>query len=465
MDNLLFNKYEVVRKIGQGGMSEVFLVRNINLGNFWAVKVINKANGERFGLLTEPHILKELNHPAIPKVVDIEEDGKSFYIIEEFIDGEQLNTFREQNADMKEELILDFVIQLCEVLEYLHSHKPYPIIYKDLKPENILVTKDNKLKLIDFGIAQTELRKESVSLGTKGYASPEQYRVEDVDERSDIYSLGMTLFYLVTGIHGKYVKDDLPSIHGFSKELIGIIHKCTRAVPQERYQDIKKLKKEFLRIYKREKTHSIQTTRPIIIGVMGTQQRVGATHMAITIGTYLSKKGFKVLIKEHHESEDFLLFQSSHSSKIKEYNTFQVQKIDFMPYELEFKFSRLATLEYKFIVLDLGSFNISKINDLFFTDIKLIVSGGKAWETNHLEKVLFHLKDEESINYIFNFIDYKLYKEIIKGMGKLTCYKSGYNPNPFELTEVVKASLDEMFKEYLPYKKSFYRGLLKQFKK
>lgn len=136
------------------------------------------------GFPAEASLLKNLNHPGIPIIYDIEEDDTYYYIIEEFIRGESLDTFVLHQETISQELIIEFCIQLCEILDYLHHYAPYPILYQDLKPEHIILC-GNQLKLIDFGIASffTGSGKHFQKFGTKGYAAPEAVAVSPLPPR------------------------------------------------------------------------------------------------------------------------------------------------------------------------------------------------------------------------------------------------------------------------------------------
>ena len=158
----------------------------------------------------EANLLVRLNHPNLPQVSDFFEEGTKAYLVMEFIEGKTLEqTLDDAGKPLDETLVMDRTLQLCSVLQYLHSRKP-PIIFRDMKPSNVMVTVDNQLKLIDFGIARifkTSATKDTTLLGSQGYAPLEQYGRSQSDPRSDIYALGATLYHLLTGI----VPADAPS--------------------------------------------------------------------------------------------------------------------------------------------------------------------------------------------------------------------------------------------------------------
>ena len=143
-----------------------------------------------------------LSHPNLPAFTNFFAENQSYFLVMEYINGQTLEDLLErQAAPFPERRVLRWAEQLCDVLEYLHSQHP-PIIFRDMKPGNIMLIHQGHIKLIDFGIARffrpTTNGPDTQLLGTPGYAPPEQYGTAQTDERSDIYSLGMTLFHLLT---------------------------------------------------------------------------------------------------------------------------------------------------------------------------------------------------------------------------------------------------------------------------
>jgi serine/threonine protein kinase len=245
-NGLFDGKYRILRPLGQGGMSTVYLAENAKLGTLWAIKEINK--NSKVDILIEPNILKRLNHPALPRIFDIIEDEENVYIVVDYIEGTPLDVDVEIVGKYPEQKVIGFALEICDVLSYLHTQKPNPIIYRDMKPGNIILSKDGSIKLIDFGIAR-EYKEESsfdtVYIGTRGYAAPEQYGSGQTNERTDIYSLGVTLYHLATGKSPNDPPYEIKPIRlydsNLSEELDSIISKCTRQDPEERYGSIAEL--------------------------------------------------------------------------------------------------------------------------------------------------------------------------------------------------------------------------------
>lgn len=242
-------KYEILSLIGEGGMSRVWLARDQRLNKLWAVKEIGRTARDANNtvvvqsLITEANLMKRLDHPALPRIVDIIEDGKTIYVVMDYVEGESLKkVMKDSGRPMPEEDVISWGIQLCDVLEYLHTRTP-PVIYRDMKPGNIMLREDGTVKLIDFGIAREYKEGRSSDtqiLGTRGYAAPEQFsRNVQTDARTDIYSLGVTLYTLVTGRSPsddpvlRPIREINPAL---SEGLEHIIIKATKQDPAQRYQ-------------------------------------------------------------------------------------------------------------------------------------------------------------------------------------------------------------------------------------
>ncbi len=238
-------KYKIERLLGKGASGEVYLCRNIELGNLWAVKYIPKKS-PKYEFTTEINILRKLNHISLPKIADVIEDDSGIYIVESYIEGTPLNKLLETQGTISEERVVSLAKQLCEVLLYLHNFKPFPIIYRDLKPHNIIITRDNRPVIIDFGISREykgSNRKDTVIAGTPHYAAPEQLTAEGIsDVRADIYSLGVTLHHLLTGVLPKYDDTSLLQYNPMiSRNMDYIVRKCIRKNLKDRYQTVDEL--------------------------------------------------------------------------------------------------------------------------------------------------------------------------------------------------------------------------------
>lgn len=261
---IIDGRYEILHEIGRGGMSIVYLVRDQRLDKVFALKMIrcfsqDNANIVYHSLSSESALMRRLSSSYIPAIHDIVHHGNNVYIVMDYVDGATLQQTIERGGRMDEQQALHVATELCKALSYLHSQNP-PIIFRDVKPANIMIQPDNSIKLIDFGIAKelnTDLQNDTTALGTRGYASPEHF-CGLTDQRSDIYSFGMTIRYALTGKN--HYDSYVPVQDGDGNDLLSpgfeyIIEKCTRIDPDQRYQSCKEL------LYDLDNIHKIKKSR------------------------------------------------------------------------------------------------------------------------------------------------------------------------------------------------------------
>lgn len=209
-DTILEGRYIIVKTIGRGGMGAVYMALDTRLKNMpVAIKEMStRAVGGNLSAAVasfqkEAALLVSLRHPSLPVIRDFFSQGEDrWYLVMDLIDGQTLKELADQHGPIPEQTVLNWAEQLCDIISYLHSQNP-PVIFRDLKPSNIMLTSQGQIKLIDFGIAR-HFRKgntsDTSSYGSSGFAPPEQYGTSQTDARSDIYALGATLHYLLTGI-------------------------------------------------------------------------------------------------------------------------------------------------------------------------------------------------------------------------------------------------------------------------
>jgi serine/threonine protein kinase len=210
LQTLFRNRYFIVNKVGTGGFGSVYKARDIQSGDrLVAIKEVCLQGLHTQAMLEatatfqrEVSVLSQLDHPNLPRVYEHFQTPGQWYLIMDFIAGETLEQYQSKTPTGRLLLseVLDMGLQLCIVLDYLHSHHP-PIVFRDLKPANIMRTPTGQLYLIDFGIARyfkPGQAKDTVALGSLGYAAPEQYGKAQTTPRADIYSLGAVLHQLLT---------------------------------------------------------------------------------------------------------------------------------------------------------------------------------------------------------------------------------------------------------------------------
>lgn len=251
--SVIDGKYKILNVVGKGGMSVVYLAMNERANKQWAIKEVRKDGMQSFevvkqNLVAETDLLKKLNHPHLPSIIDVIDCDDTFLIVMDYIEGNPLSKALETSGAQNQDDVIEWAKQLCDVLGYLHSRKP-PIIYRDMKPSNVMLKPDGNVMLIDFGTAR-EFKSTSVAdttcLGTQGYAAPEQFGGHgQTDARTDIYCLGATMYHLVTGHNPATPPYEMYPIRQWnpmlSSGLEEIILKCTQRNPEDRYQSCAEL--------------------------------------------------------------------------------------------------------------------------------------------------------------------------------------------------------------------------------
>lgn len=262
--DILADRYQIVSFIDGGGMSRVYLVKDLRLETQWALKEFSYTAGsdsekkqlER-NFVKEAKVCARLSHPGIARVVDFFSIEDRHYLVEEFVEGDTLLK-KLQNGPLPVEDTIAITIRLTKILTYIHDQG---IVYRDLKPDNVMIKPDGSVKLLDFGIARiykSEQEKDTVILGTPGFAAPEQYGTAQTDQRSDIYSLGALIHHALTGRdpREKPFDFDNPSSMGvtISPALENAIMKALSMKKESRYSSIAEMEKEIKDAYSGNKT-------------------------------------------------------------------------------------------------------------------------------------------------------------------------------------------------------------------
>lgn len=253
---MIGDRYEILEKIGTGGMSDVYKAKCHKLNRFVAVKVLKQEFSENTNFVSkfrvEAQAAAGLMHPNIVNVYDVGEENGIYYIVMELVEGITLKNYIEKKARISVKEAISIAIQISMGIEAAHNNH---IIHRDIKPQNIIISKEGKVKVTDFGIAKAATSNTITSnvMGSVHYTSPEQARGGYSDEKSDIYSLGITMFEMLTGrvpfngdttvsIAIKHIQEEMPSPREYIPEIPvsveQIVLKCTQKSPDRRYQNI-----------------------------------------------------------------------------------------------------------------------------------------------------------------------------------------------------------------------------------
>ncbi|MCM1127137.1 MAG: Stk1 family PASTA domain-containing Ser/Thr kinase [Lachnospiraceae bacterium] len=256
---IIGDRYEILEKIGTGGMSDVYKAKDHKLNRFVAVKVLKQEFSENANFVSKFRIEAQaaagLMHPNIVNVYDVGEENGIYYIVMELVEGITLKKYIEKKARLSVKEAVSIAIQVSMGIEAAHNNH---IIHRDIKPQNIIISKEGKVKVTDFGIAKAATSNTITSnvMGSVHYTSPEQARGGYSDEKSDIYSLGVTMFEMLTGrvpfngettvaIAIKHIQEEMPSPREYVSEIPvsveQIVFKCCQKSPDRRYQSMGEL--------------------------------------------------------------------------------------------------------------------------------------------------------------------------------------------------------------------------------
>ena len=255
------DRYEIVKSIGEGGMANVYLAIDVILGRKVAIKILrgDLANDEKFirRFKREALSASSLSHPNIVEMYDVGEDNGNYYIVMEYIDGKTLKQLLKKRGNLTVSEATDIMLQLTSGM--IHAHDSY-IIHRDLKPQNIMIQENGQIKITDFGIAMalnsTQLTQTNSVMGSVHYLPPEQASGKGSTIKSDIYSMGILYYELLTGVlpfRGenaveialKQMKEAIPSVRkqnpNIPQSVENIILRSTAKNPKNRYTDVREM--------------------------------------------------------------------------------------------------------------------------------------------------------------------------------------------------------------------------------
>jgi len=280
--NILFGKYLILDRIGEGGTGSVYLAKHTGMEVFRAIKSIKKSYTSSENFFYEVSILKNLRHPGVPIIYDIEEDEEFFYIVEEYIEGVSLDKYLQEYPKLSNFKRISLLKQICDIVDCLHTQSPYPIIHMDIKPQNILINySTGKVYLVDFGSGNilNYQKQRKFIYGTVGYTRAEQYESTESKIVLDIYSLAKIIYFVLENIT--------------DNKLIAMLDECMN--------DSKcKVRAADLCKYFETKVKGLDVSKKIC--VVGSQSGVGATHFALALTTELNRRRNLAVYVNYYDS-------------------------------------------------------------------------------------------------------------------------------------------------------------------
>lgn len=453
-------KYQLCRVIGKGRTGTVYLALHRELEEYRAIKVVAKSSVGYETFRKEALLLKELRHPGIPVIYDIEEDKEFSYLIEEYLQGNSFESLVISQGPLTRCTVLQYVIQLCSVVHYLHSAGTEPILHLDLQPKNLLVCHET-VKLIDFGQASrlTEANKAKQRFGTVGFAAPEQYNYEmKLDERTDIYAIGGLFFYLSTGV--------FPSIEAsparlgeklWSREAGRILAACLEPVKEQRYQSVSQLKEDLEQLLS-------QPVSSRIVAVYGNEPCIGTTHICLSLSSCLSKLKIPNLYEECHSSCHIRKLQENQGGKADSFGIFSAFGCMLKPwYGRQVQF---LEHHYPVVIQDRGVWKKEQETGAGKepAEVYLLVTGGKWW--NLPPSLDFLCRYPKNSLLIYNFSDQKIYLKSPKKQKGMEILRTPVFSNPFfpdkEAMEWLKMLLKKTGLLEREQKENFWKKVLRK---
>lgn len=378
-DDILFDRYRIEGLLGEGAFGKVYLVRHLRLNVSRALKCINKCHAHYLMAVHEADILKNLRHPAIPIIYDIEEDDDCVCIIEEYIEGMSLNSFLSIHKKLSVREIIRFGTEICDVVQYLHDKG---ISHHDIKPENIIYD-GTRLRLLDYGNAEIIGSKQDIRMGTKWYAAPEIYRDNTVEGVSDIYAIGVLILVLATG---RKDLSGLMKVH--PQSLRKVVAGCIAHEKGQRFGSAFELKRKLEMV---NRHYSVHDDVSLHIGFIGAYPHCGVTHCSMLSAVRLRNTGHSVVICERNESRDFFALIKAGRRIYFNRGVFNVDGINMVPL-----YHGCVSLEpernFDTVIYDYGCDMKALENDLPGLNHVCVVSGGKPYEAEVLMRRIEELK-------------------------------------------------------------------------
>ncbi len=485
---ILDDRYKIARRLGHGGMSQVYLAYDLKLpGKEWAIKETISVSSKYREAAAEAAMLTTLSHPFLPRIVDFIQgnaDGYT-YLVMDYIRGETLEEkFRSDPQAIDVSFILRCADQLLSVLEYLHGHEP-PIIFRDMKPSNVMITPDGDVRLIDFGIARTFKPQESqdtIKLGTIGFAAPEQYGGGQTDHRSDLYGLGALLLYLASG--GMYsewlsgmeglVRTDMPT------HAIRVLQRLLQPDPASRFQSagearqalyVKPLQRNSNKASSSE--HILQWNKTTqVIALLGATGGTGTTHTAIMLAHYLARMGHRVALVEMNRTPGaFARIQQvavsglNEQERLQQSRHFELEDVHYWREAARTEVVSLLGGSYQFIVLDLGQYRQNdRLEEFLRADMPVVVGSGAEWRYQDMIEMSQALNQysREKWHYCMPLAQEESVRRLRKELSTDQVHALPWQPDPFDQDEDTEVLLAILLQHYLPIirkKRKFKFGL------
>lgn len=335
--------------------------------------------------------MKKLKHPAIPIVYDLEEDQEYLYLVEEYLQGTSLYTLIHRQGVFSQAEAVRFGIQLCQLVQFLHSAGETPILHLDLQPNNLMIC-GGTVKIIDFGQAAFEDAKEGegeARCAVRGFASPEQYiSGQDLDVRADIYAIGAILSFMVCKSPVLREADGR-----ISRELCQVISRCMEPDREKRFSSARQVERSLWPVLNSGRPDSCEDRmedKPLTVAVAGSRAGAGATHLALALNWFLSRRGLDALYIEQNQSGHMRCLAEMKGIRPDERGLYQLGGCRIRPWYGETV--SLQPVKASITICDYGC----EWRQMYGrgNDILLMAAGPSPWEWWDLERMMEALRPE-----------------------------------------------------------------------
>lgn len=483
---VLGDRYRIVRPVGTGGMSRVFLAEDLRLhGKRWAVKESISPVGTYGDIEAEAKLLISLSHPLLPRVGDFfppDQDGYC-YLVMDYIEGVTLGEYISAGPEpLAVKSILRYARQLLEVLQYLHGQHP-PIVHRDMKPGNIMLTGGDELLLIDFGIARKFKSgggEDTEKLGTVGFAAPEQYGGGQSHPVSDLYGLGALLLYMATG--GQFsrwqpgMENELRS--RLPDAMIPVIRRLLRHHPEDRYQNaaevllaLEPIEAEIEHIqgssgFSSQTAFVRRNQASIIIALLGVAPGLGTTHTSLAVSSCLGRIGSTAWVDASPDSAVYnricnLLETPNTAGSGSAEAPLIWRGVHYWRKVPGGDVSERLNHEYTYVVLDLGTAgNAGALEEFAASDLPLLVASGADWRLEETLKWLDRhgLEPQPGWRICLPLASRAAAGLLGSVLGSNQVHTLPYQPDPFQQKGKLIDKLNELLQELLPGRKYARRG-------
>ena len=415
----------------------MYLVYHKELEEYRAVKIVPKSISDYETFKKEALFLKNLRHPGIPLVYDVEEDLHQSYLIEEYLEGESLYALVKRLGSLSVKMTVDLGIRICQIIQFMNTTEN-PILYLDLQPKNLLLC-DGEIRLIDFDHAQyaQDVQTFGERYGTIGFAAPEQYLGEPLDCRTDVYAIGALLYFMCRGKPpGKEPEfGNIPSLWTLER----IIHGCLAPRKDDRYKNAEELE-HALKEWNNNECKG-QAADSLTIVFAGAKAGIGTTHAALGLSAFLARNGCQTLYQEEYDTDTVRNLVRNQNVKADTAGVYHIGCLNIRPF-----YGKSVKLPYRYfpiIIKDAGVLWNEK-REVPAADFYVLVCGGKWWETDRTICAVRHMQSCGKLVVLWNHISKTMLPTLPREFRKIPCMTLPFYSNPLKQDSAVNACFKQI---------------------